>query len=286
MASDTPKYLYRYCSANRAIQILHDKYLYLASVDQLNDLYESAVGTLLRPTRAAVEELAVKRIMTLGELSRRQAEEYVKDKISDADKRESFEFFLKNVQERNRRMRNFSGIVCFSATFNDQRMWGTYGDGHAGACIQFWDDNDSSVIHKAALPVLYTRETILDLLLEMTNEQGELAAKDLMLLFLTKSTDWEGEDEWRIINLGEHEDDQKWRQLHFPASNIRRIFLGGRMPQPLRDEIRALSDLNDWSVIQLVYDADSGESHWEGAENVNRDDLEFWIERIAQLKEN
>jgi hypothetical protein len=284
MAVNTPKYLYRYCSADRAIQILRDKYLYLASVDQLNDLFESSVGTLLTFTPEAVQELAVKRMMALGELTRPQAEQMVASQVSEAEKRESFDFFVNKIKERNRRLRKFSGIVCFSATFNDQRMWGTYGDGHSGACIQFWDENDSSVIHRAALPVFYTDDTIVDMLLELTDEKGELAAQDMMLLFLTKSTHWEEEDEWRIVNLGEFEDDQKWRQLNFPATNIRRIFLGGRMSQAERDEIRSLAEPHDWSVMQLVYDADSGESNWQGAEQVNRADLEFWKELFSRQK--
>lgn len=276
MTFDTPKYLYRYCSANRAIQILRDKYLYLAPVDKLNDLYEASVGTLLRFTDAGVNRLAARRLETLGGLSEQEAEDLAK-KTPEAEKRESFKYFVEKVQAINRRLREYSGIVCFSARFNDQRMWGTYADSHAGACIQFSSEDPQSIIH-FAMPVLYTDESILDMLVDSTDIDGTLPTKSLPLLFLTKSTDWAEEAEWRIVNLGDHAGGEGWRTMGFPTSSVRRVFTGGRMTRTKRDEIHRLAEPDDWSVFELAYDSDTGESHWEGVERVRgRDDFEFWF---------
>jgi hypothetical protein len=120
---DKPKYLYRYASADRAIQILRDRYVYLAPVHQLNDLFEASVGQLFELTPKALNTLAAKRIMNSGMLTREKAEEFAAT-MSDAEKRESFELMLQRLNELNRRLRKYSGIACFSSSMNNQRMWG------------------------------------------------------------------------------------------------------------------------------------------------------------------
>src|SRR5262245_28442935 len=82
LADATPKYLYRYCSADRAIQILRDKTLYLCPPEKLNDVFEGAVGSAVRYDAALARELEVRRYMGLAGLDRPMAEEIVNESSS------------------------------------------------------------------------------------------------------------------------------------------------------------------------------------------------------------
>jgi hypothetical protein len=93
-----------------------------------------------------------------GLLTREEAEEWVRDKVSAREQRANFEYFAQQLRELNQKMRHHSGVVCFSASFSNQKMWADYGESHAGVCIQFWHGEGNSIIHTQAQPVIYTNE--------------------------------------------------------------------------------------------------------------------------------
>ena len=64
--SQPPKYLYKYCSAARATQILQDLSLYLASSTQLNDLFEFRFRSLLTETSDGKLKASAKRLIAEG----------------------------------------------------------------------------------------------------------------------------------------------------------------------------------------------------------------------------
>jgi|SRR5215213_2962293 len=274
-----PKYLYRYCSADRAIQILRDKYLFLCPLDRLNDMFDASVGSAIKFSPDVAHELEVRRIMAFGGFSRRVAEEFVREQSTPKEQRDNFKHFTDELRKMNSRMRKHSGVVCFSATFNDQRMWGTYGDNHSGVCIQFWDDEGKSVVHKHVQPVIYTNEPRGDILIGRMDERGALSPATLGgLFYLTKTPHWVGENEWRIVMLADkHQSDQD-RRFRFSASNIRRIYLGPRILPEKREEIWDIARKHtaDWALFDVRADPDTGTSSFHGLEQIkNIDDFEF-----------
>ncbi|MGN6187169.1 MAG: DUF2971 domain-containing protein [Thermoanaerobaculia bacterium] len=279
-----PKYLYRYCSADRAIQILRDNTLYLCAPDKLNDVFEGAVGSAVKYDPKIARELEIRRYMGLAGIQRAMAEEIVSESSSAAEQRENFEYFAEQLRQIGRRMRQHSGIVCFSASFNDQRMWGTYGDNHAGVCIQFWHDEGRSPVVKHARPVIYTAEARADLLVKMLNEDGSISPSTLGLLFyLTKTTHWRDENEWRIVMLADSVETQTSRTFRFPASSIRRVFLGPRIDSVKRKEIHDLAraHTSDWAIIDVQVDPENGQSTFHGVEILkHKDDFE-WHAKVA-----
>src|SRR5258708_28809783 len=108
MELDRPRFLYKYCSAARAVQILRDRFVYLAPVDKLNDVFEASVGSLLTLTTSAANKLVLKRLITVGGCSHEEAEQCITF-MSEADKRAAFEVFVQRVQERNNLLRKHSG---------------------------------------------------------------------------------------------------------------------------------------------------------------------------------
>jgi hypothetical protein len=142
------------------------------------------------------------------------------------------------------------------------------------------------VINARAVPVYYTDEGLLDLVLGLVDKDGGLSYQFYPLLFLTKSMDWAEEREWRIVDLGYRPDDDQWRRLHFLPSNVRRIFLGGRMAEEKRAELRELAKSHGWTVLEMAYCTETGAVNWEGVEQVqSREDLEFWQNVFRRRRE-
>ena len=94
-------------------------------------------------------------------------------------------------------MREHSGIIALSEAFNHQKMWGTYGDNHSGACIQFWRDKGNSRVHKYALPIEYSQRDLTAELISRLADNGS-ASNQLLgeLLYLRKTPEWQEEQEW------------------------------------------------------------------------------------------
>jgi hypothetical protein len=277
-----PKYLYKYCSAERAVQILRDQYLYLCPFENLNDMYEGTVAPGLKYSAELARELQIRRIMAIAGESRQFAEEFVRESSSADREKEVFDYFATTIRETAKAMRKHGGVACLSADFSNQRMWGTYGDSHQGVCLQFWQDEGRSVIHKLARPVIYTNENRTDLLIKLMDEDGAISPPALGLMFyLTKSVEWKGEHEWRIVMLATTEQGADDRRIRFPATNIRRVFLGPRIDKQRREQVFniARQHATDWGVLDVEIDVDSGRANFVGMDVIKHSDDFAWYSR-------
>jgi hypothetical protein len=85
-----------------------------------------------------------------------------------------------------------SGIFSLSQINNDILMWGHYADSHRGFCIQY-ERSPNNPLGKAE-PVEY-QDNIPSLTIKDVTSDGNGIDK----LWLTKSTHWSYEKEWRVI---------------------------------------------------------------------------------------
>lgn len=76
--------------------------------------------------------------------------------LDPQDVRSSYEFVMRQVNDELARARAHSGLTCFSSHSINQRMWGIYGDNHAGALIQFSTERARSHFASHLSPVIYT----------------------------------------------------------------------------------------------------------------------------------
>lgn len=273
-----PKYIYKYCSAERAIQVLSECSLYLCPPEKQNDLCEFNLSRFGKydPERAKfLECLRWKANGADSELANSQA-----NSASEAELRYQYEYFERGLHNLNSQARVHSGITSFSATFLDQRMFATYGDNHAGVCIQFSNVEGRSHVHKHLLPVTYTDEIADDLIIKLIKPNGSIDVEVLAReMYLVKSTDWRDECEWRILMLADKEQSKADRMFGFPADNIRRIFLGPRISPNDRKQILEIGrqHIRDWSVIDIVPVPNHARFEFSGVEIMKSlEDSQFW----------
>lgn len=262
-----PTYLYRYCSGSRGIQILRDHYLYLCAPNSFNDMFEGSTGSVIdKKSSTLAREVTIRTWLAEGVFpTRAEVEEYVDEFESPQEQADCYSQFAEILDENVAKMREHSGISCLSEYYNHQKMWGTYGDNHTGMCIQFWHDGGNSIIHNHALPVIYSNEKWAELLVEELGPNMELSAWQLAcLVFLRKTTVWADEAERRILMLADSHQTRQERQLPFPTTNIRRVFLGPRCSKEHRGVVNELATLHGWNIFDMQCDPSTGISSVHG----------------------
>jgi hypothetical protein len=112
------------------------------------------------------------------------------------------------------------GVSCFSATPYDLLMWGHYGDGHRGFCLEFDTEKDKPLFSKAK-QVKYSHDRI-------SLKMDRIIAGDLahmLELLLLKAKCWEYEQEWRVLHT------EKNTLFGYDRASLSRVIFGARMPE-------------------------------------------------------
>lgn len=168
-------------------------------------------------------------------------------------------------------------MTCLTEDKDNMLMWSHYADGHQGICVEY-DlkrlNEDPYGIIDHLFPVIYRDNRVIhrdiDSLLNSYNDlikaicghyvhDGDEELDDLLPLFLTKSTVWQYENEWRIIytrkNMHDADDDVLYSyNLHFPC--MKNIYLGYRIHPEIKKNIIEICDrLSQKGQQVMVYQA-------------------------------
>jgi len=133
---------------------------------------------------------------------------------------------IAKFQQQQQLRRNKTGVVSLSANYNIDLMWNKYANNHKGFCVGF---NTYKLIQAipeecSLLPVSYSPDQPICNCYD-DNEQA-------VLPLITKSLDWEYEDEYRLIFL-----DQAGYKFKVDNSIISEIYLGAKMSDKHCSEI-------------------------------------------------
>lgn len=129
------------------------------------------------------------------------------DKIEEdiAKFRETLEII---IGEFKKKVNSIFTVTCLSKKPNNILMWSHYSNKHRGFCVEYDLRKMHSIDARLMLfPVIYskTRPTIPVSLIGFSDTKNikintdPVAMKDMILTLLTKSDEWDYEEEWRII---------------------------------------------------------------------------------------
>lgn len=284
-----PEYLYRYCSAERAVQVLRDNSLYLCPPADFNDLYEGTVARLTQYDSGAGLALVSRIAAARHGLALESAQEMLRERMPEPEIRKTFVEISAWLREPAEKLRMHSGVTCFSVRRDDQHMWGTYGVNHSGTCIEFCNRSGESEIMKRAQPVLYKDGSLADKLPELLDDDLTLNIHRLALwCYFVKSTDWRDEREWRVFTLSTRPLSTSQRLLRFLPQDVRRVFCGPRMDAALRHELGVLAAEPGcpWTLIDLKPDVHAGITQFDGLDVLQgREDFSYWFpEAFAPMR--
>lgn len=241
---ETPPYLYKYASASRALQIICDSTLYLAPAAGQNDLYEFRSRSLFKFDPDTKHRIYAKGLVSTGVFSELKE---AFDACKELDFEEARETEKKAIEVLNTNLdliMKHSGVTCFSAERNNQRMWGTYGDKHAGVVIEFSTDPARSRLggHFGQVQYISTNPGFCPSHFMGSDTRYDPHLLSRLLYF--KHSDWKGEKEWRLIMIADEEQSQEDRVVKFERAAMTRIFLGPHIAADLEAQIIAAADLN------------------------------------------
>jgi hypothetical protein len=117
-------------------------------------------------------------------------------------------------------------LTCFTANETNALMWAHYADAHRGICIGFRTAACAAL--RSARPITYQRK--------LPNCRIGFEDREANKIFLTKSTDWEYEQEWRVLQSTESE---AFPYISLPRNSIATVIVGVRITE---DDVRWIQD--------------------------------------------
>lgn len=175
---------------------------------------ESLASAVARVARDAPPELLVGKDLT-GE------------RPGDA---QAYEEYRSNIRTLLQEM----GVLCLSEVPDSMLMWSHYANHYRGFCVEF-DCGEGSRLRDIAHAVRYSDEMPSVSAVDLTGpNQG--AALDS--LWLTKSSCWSYEKEWRVMM-------PKGNRSYQAPSPVRTVVFGARMPEPERVMVALALRRND-----------------------------------------
>lgn len=268
--------LYKYCSSER-VDILDTCLIRYTQPGAFNDPFEIKpyIAKLSTPDEfekvlgELLPEETKRMYDQLPELARRVfsfdfVQMQVKKKQEDArqDMYESMELFtpmLRNIMSR--KMNELLGILTLTEKPDNLLMWSHYADSHEGFVIGFDSNNRHFDERKGPNDELrYLRKV------EYRDQrpQAPLTGLTDVDVFLVKSSQWEYEQEWRILRALQeadkviHAEDYPIHLFKFPSDAVVEVIFGCRMHESCKQRILRIlfkSEIfKDVTVLQAVPD--------------------------------
>jgi hypothetical protein len=228
MANLIPPKLYKYqsiASGSYALDNLRNGQIWFSKPYLLNDPFDFAIPFTINGTDGEYQEFydeMVNRLKIQGRLDEIEKNEslYVIDgKLISKFRKQIEETLLEENQKIINDKFSQMGVTCFSKRFDNVLMWSHYADRHKGLCLEF-DTNYSpfniqEYLHSVIYSELYPSLSPVDIF-----RSTHLAIDPL----ITKSKDWETEEEWRLIIADGN------KLLEYDTKALTAIYFGYSMP--------------------------------------------------------
>lgn len=277
-----PNYVYKYCSANRAVQVIRDGTFYFTPANQLNDLYEFRAKSLLTVDAKSKFRVYAKRLVAEGMFDNFDEAFEIADDLESEGVDDTWNDVLPQIHAALHNAMQHSGVTCFTSSRNDQRMWGTYGDNHQGAVLEFSANPANSLFAKHLMPVLYVDTKPPVCPSELLTDKMSIDQWFLGAMFCMKHYHWRDEREWRLLLLADTPQPPKARLSPFERQALTRIFLGPRIDSKAEREIRDAASAGKRPVPvfkRKISDEDAAEEN-VGFEVIHSfEQMKYWAKR-------
>ena len=229
------KHLYKYYAYNEnSLSVLINKEIWLANPVSFNDPFDCG-------------------IKFSNEIPDESLKKYIKREGKNVNDYFSYKNnFIKQQEETRKEYVSNMGIFCMSEKEDNILMWSHYANEHRGFCIGFARQPDNMFgkieTYKVRYDDNYPAIFVID--------SNGCINKSFSSLFLTKSSDWEYEQEWRIIY------DEFNTTEPIPSSSISSIAFGLKMPQKQKDTIKKILSGQDVSYKEAIISDDQFKIHF------------------------
>ncbi len=238
-----PPYLYKYCSASRASQIIRDLTFYFTPAQQLNDLLEYRAQLLYHEDEESKFRVFAKRL--LAEHHWKNYEKAIDDAKSpdfSKDVDSTYSDMKSQFAERLKGAMKYSGVTCFSSDSNNQQLWTTNGDNNKGACIEFSTSTNKFRLASNLMPVYYIRKIKSLCISDFITNEMTLDTRLVESFLCSKTLDQSAQREWRLLILADQLQTKKSLIISFKREAVNRILLGSRINASDEKKIRRVAE--------------------------------------------
>ena len=255
MSVTLPPKLYKYRNTGELTEsIFSNRKLYFAKPLEFNDPFDCGFHVLCggemnqRVFEATAFRMVQERHPELNLAEALEAAEQVGNAICSDHMGEATQMFHEKLAaETDRKV----GILSLTERNDDILMWSHYADCHKGICIEFRTDVEPSLF-KRAMPVVYSQQyPHLDLREVVTNDALRASAPWM----LTKSSHWEYEKEWRVLDF-----EAGPGVRSFPAECLSAVILGCHIPKS--DKAKVMRWASSLSSKIAFHQATKSPSHF------------------------
>jgi hypothetical protein len=245
--TEQPKYLHKFCTSDRAIQILQNQQVYLAKPSDMNDPFEFTTRIEIPTDKKQREDIV--RLFASRELKikpEQLTEDLVLECVNNDDYFNTISLAIISELET---LKNNSGMTCFCRTYNNKLLWAHYADQYKGVCLVFNNLKDNNSLLKESMPVIYTDDKIkLKMYDYFFNFDKHIL--DTLMVIMTKSKEWAYEQEWRCLKPSLEPLKNEERLVSFPNDGLIKIILGPKIDNEKRKQI--LKEINKRSFFITV----------------------------------
>lgn len=227
------RHIFKYTKLDYLSRILEKCELYFPSPVTFNDPFDCQIRPLFDDDAAILRRHYESILKAKGVVSRAERRRRTKDVRIEKS------LFEKAYQLTADDIRKTRGVICFSGIDDDILMWSHYAEKHSGVCLRFDPANE---FFKDLKPVHYTDKYPRMDFLQLVEDQkipgpvGDKARTELeRKLFLTKSSHWKYEQEWRIGMFSMTESTVGFHP--FPPDAFTGIIFGVNTPEPAIERI-------------------------------------------------
>jgi hypothetical protein len=194
-----PRHLYKYRRVPPASEregrrnfeaLILDNQLWLATPASFNDPFDGQADYEIPIRGYDLRQTLVRRVRQLMGLTSKQANEFVTSDMVARPER-----LVAMLRANHNRLLSDLGVCAMSTEPANPLMWAHYTGEHRGVCLQFRVAHDLSAL--MAHPVEYS-----DTYPVIRNAFDSGDRRDDLATLLRKSTEWEYEQEWRILKPG------------------------------------------------------------------------------------
>lgn len=240
--------IYKDNGENDFLNSLKNNQLWVASPKTFNDPYDCMMNIdikdeVMEKTKIVLQEL-------FGDSIANELLNKTKDVQNQANNnlRPEFDKIVKNGTEE---IQEGLFVSCFSelSNLNSILMWSHYANQHRGFCVEYdyREINRLRIKDNTIIPILYSdKPNICEVKIDT---RVEILQYQLGIAF-TKSTEWEYEKEWRLIEI--NDEDQKGKNgFLIPFVRPKRIYMGCRISDQLREDIIKYCYANNIDLYQM-----------------------------------
>lgn len=216
---------------NDKIDTLNRKSLYMTSPLNFNDPYDCELSFNLL---SGFEDF-----LRIG-LNREQRRAIKHNQKLKSETKYETEKLQKELEGDWTRLKKQMSVCCFTESVDNFLMWSHYANAYNGVCIEY-DLNEIRDLKYFLSPVLYTDKLIraIDYITkeDLKKDTYNSLMKAAILSVLSKQSQWEYENEWRIINIVENDSD---RYISMPPPKT--IYVGFKVDDENRKKIKKVAD--------------------------------------------